>query len=113
MCGLEWENIDCENKTITLDKALIKSEIGWKIGDLKIETSYRTLPLSDNVIEQLNKLHIEQIENKNIRWHDLRHTSSTILLENGVDMKTVQKKLGHASMSTTSDILFTRNRKNG
>ncbi len=42
--------------------------------------------------------------NKNIRWHDLRHTSATLLLENGVAMKTVQKRLGHASMSTTSDI---------
>jgi len=33
---------------------------------------------------------------KNIRWHDLRHTSATLLLENGVTMKTIQKRLGHA-----------------
>lgn len=42
--------------------------------------------------------------NKNIRWHDLRDTSATLLLENGVAMKTIQKRLGHASMSTTADI---------
>ena len=153
MCGTEWSNIDFENKTITFDKALIKSEIGWKIGKLKTETSYRDLPLSDNLINQLKKLRIHQLENKfvfgslyhlnifndikydliciqrngkfmvpndirdrlrallkrnkidkNIRWHDLRHTSATLLLENGVAMKTIQKRLGHASMSTTADI---------
>ncbi len=42
--------------------------------------------------------------NKKIRWHDLRHTSATLLLESGVDMKTVQERLGHASMNTTSNI---------
>lgn len=38
MCGTEWNNIDFENKTITFDKALIKSEVGWVIGNLKTET---------------------------------------------------------------------------
>ena len=40
---------------------------------------------------------------KNIRWHDLRHTNATLLLEGGANMKTVQERLGHSLMQTTSD----------
>lgn len=32
-----------------------------------------------------------------IRVYDLRHTSATLLLANGVDLKTVSERLGHAS----------------
>lgn len=41
--------------------------------------------------------------NKNIRWHDLRHTNTTFLLESGVNIKIVQKRLGHSLMQTTAD----------
>lgn len=32
---------------------------------------------------------------KHIRWHDLRHTSATLLIQQGTDLKTVQVRLGH------------------
>lgn len=35
------------------------------------------------------------------RLHDLRHTSATLLLRNGVDVRTVSQRLGHASLKTT------------
>jgi integrase len=41
---------------------------------------------------------------KKIRFHDLRHTNATLLLEQGVDFKVLQKRLGHANISTTMDI---------
>ena len=37
------------------------------------------------------------------RIHDLRHTAATIWLSNGIDPKTVQTWLGHASMTLTVD----------
>lgn len=37
------------------------------------------------------------------RVHDLRHTAATVWLANGVDTKTVQTWLGHASMTLTVD----------
>lgn len=36
-----------------------------------------------------------------IRFHDLRHTFATLLVNNNVDVKTVSHKLGHASTNTT------------
>lgn len=36
-----------------------------------------------------------------IRFHDLRHTAGSLLLEDGVDIKTIQKFLGHSQASTT------------
>lgn len=41
--------------------------------------------------------------NKNIRWHDLRHTNATYLIESGVNLKVVQDRLGHSLMQTTAD----------
>ena len=38
-----------------------------------------------------------------LKLHELRHTSATLLLGNGVDVKTVQHRLGHASSSLTLD----------
>ena len=37
------------------------------------------------------------------RVHDLRHTAATLWLSNGIDPKTVQKWLGHSTMTLTVD----------
>ncbi|MCS6563440.1 tyrosine-type recombinase/integrase [Curtobacterium poinsettiae] len=41
--------------------------------------------------------------NRGRRVHDLRHTAATIWLSQGVDLKTVQAWLGHASATLTAD----------
>lgn len=40
---------------------------------------------------------------KNIRFHDLRHSFATISLENGEDIKTVSENLGHSTVAFTMD----------
>jgi integrase len=39
-----------------------------------------------------------------IRVHDLRHTSATLLLAEGVHGKIVQERLGHANIAMTLDL---------
>lgn len=39
-----------------------------------------------------------------VNFHGLRHTSATLLINQGVDITTVSKRLGHARTSTTTDI---------
>lgn len=39
-----------------------------------------------------------------VNFHGLRHTSATLLINQGVDISTVSKRLGHAKTSTTMDI---------
>lgn len=36
-----------------------------------------------------------------IRFHDLRHTSASLLIEAGEHLKAIQHRLGHANMETT------------
>ena len=39
-----------------------------------------------------------------IRFHDIRHTMATLMLQAGIHPKIVQERLGHASIATTLDL---------
>lgn len=39
-----------------------------------------------------------------VRFHDLRHTAASLMLHEGVELKTVSEILGHSSISITADI---------
>lgn len=47
---------------------------------------------------------LKQADLRSIRLHDLRHTSASLMLRQGVGMKQVQEWLGHSNFSTTADI---------
>lgn len=38
-----------------------------------------------------------------IRFHDLRHTHATILIQQNVNVKLISERLGHAEIGTTLD----------
>lgn len=38
---------------------------------------------------------------RSIRFHDLRHTAATLMISNGIDLKTVKEICGHADIATT------------
>lgn len=55
-----------------------------------------------NVIRHYKQV-IEENELPEIRFHDLRHTVATILLEQGINPKIVQEQLGHGTIKQTMD----------
>lgn len=62
--------------------------------------SFTTAAFHKNFKNMLNQA---GLSNK-IRFHDLRHTYATLLLEAGENPKVIQELLGHANISTTLDI---------
>lgn len=38
---------------------------------------------------------------RSVRFHDLRHTAATLMIANGIDVKTVKEICGHADIATT------------
>ena len=57
--------------------------------------------LSPNMITNYFKKGIEASGVKRIRVHDLRHSHATWLINNGVNIVAVSKRLGHKDVSTT------------
>lgn len=67
----------------------------WENGHY-VHPNYYTLKFK----RVLNKMNFD----KNIRFHDLRHTNASLLLEQGVDFKVIQTRLGHSDINTTLNI---------
>lgn len=62
-------------------------------------------PLDRKVIDRNLKLILKQADiTKHIRPHDLRHSCATLLISQGVHLKTVQERLRHADIRTTGNI---------
>jgi integrase len=56
-----------------------------------------------NVIRNSFKPILKKAKLSGMRFHDLRHTSATLLLSQGVHPKIVQERLGHSQISLTLD----------
>jgi integrase len=41
---------------------------------------------------------------RRVRFHDVRHTHATLLLESGADISVVSKRLGHANVGFTAKV---------
>jgi integrase len=55
-----------------------------------------------SIINQFNRM-IKKADVSQIRFHDLRHTHATILLQQGIHPKVVSERLGHSQISITMD----------
>lgn len=61
-------------------------------------------PIRPDSISQWWSRFIDKNNVKKIRFHDLRHTSATLLINEGVHAKVISERLGHADISTTMNI---------
>lgn len=59
--------------------------------------------ISISAVHRLVKKHIlaAGLDASKLSAHKLRHTAATLMLQNGVDVKTVQEVLGHENLNTT------------
>jgi len=57
----------------------------------------------DNMIKRGFNLALESAGLRRIRWHDLRHTYATLLIDQNENIKFIQSQLGHASAQITLD----------
>jgi len=113
--SLKWNKIDLSRRTIRVDKA--------KSGKIRI------LPINDALFKELSILKKDQKSDyvfvypktgkpindvktafnatlrragiRDLRFHDLRHTFASRLIERGVDLITVKDLLGHHSVTVT------------
>lgn len=125
--GISWNDIDFENKTISIRQAVTHTKLGGtKVKTTKNTSSKRTIYISSDLLEKIKllphkdelifglldpdavsryfKKFIDRNELKKIRFHDLRHTHATILIANNINIKTVSARLGHSQISTTLNI---------
>ncbi|MHB8075797.1 MAG: tyrosine-type recombinase/integrase [Desulfosporosinus fructosivorans] len=80
-----------------------------EFGDEYIDANYVCCwddgkPLDITFINHKFKEILGENEFPHIRFHDLRHSTASYLLKQGLSMKEVQVWLGHADMSTTANI---------
>ncbi|MFA5181437.1 MAG: site-specific integrase [Syntrophales bacterium] len=105
---LKWSQIDLERKTVTiseqknkgvdtlplneaaLDVLREKGSHAHNADDLVFPTGQNTRFLNRNVFRMFVSA-TEKVKIKKLRFHDLRHTFATRLVQNGVDIYTVQK----------------------
>ncbi|MCM3180194.1 site-specific integrase [Cytobacillus horneckiae] len=105
-------------RTIYMDDDLIrvlkKQKVKQNIEKMKFGTVYKEHNMvfaqetgefiNPTAVNQLFTRFIKQSKLPYIRFHDLRHTHATILLQMGVNPKLVADRLGHSSVKITLDI---------
>ncbi len=77
--------------------------IGYDFKQKAYTTSVTLNALQKMIQRQLKRASksVESLQKKQITAHKLRHTFATALIENGVDVLTIQSLLGHESVATT------------
>ena len=133
LLGLKWEDIDLERGDLRVRRQVSRINGEVVEAPLKTKNAYRILPLAEDTVgvlkEQrkkvgnspwvfpspnggpispdsvLHMLHrvLKRAGLPKVRFHDLRHTFATLVLQNGVDVKTVSGMLGHFSAGFTLD----------
>lgn len=129
--GLRWQDIDFERDTVHICNTVVRFATISELEKTKTKASRRDLylprslkhyllglkqtgsyicqwpdgrPYQPDYISHRFKKVLERSGLPVIRFHDLRHTAGSLLINNGQSVKQVQEFLGHEKASTTLDI---------
>ncbi|MFD4928368.1 tyrosine-type recombinase/integrase [Peribacillus butanolivorans] len=93
---------ELQSYKVKKQKQLLK--VGLKlIEDHFVVSAFGGEPVNPNTIHKQFLYDIKLAGIKRIRFHDLRHTHATIMLEIGENSKVVSERLGHSNVSITLD----------
>lgn len=114
---LKWSNVDFNSNTITIEmtnsknkrtrfipinqvlrKALLEQKL--KTGSNEYVFGERALRAKTNFTFHFKKA-CERASIQGLRFHDLRHTAATRMIESGVSIVAVSKILGHSNINMT------------
>jgi len=118
--SLKWENVDLDNGIITIDQTNAKSKKARRIpinsvirrllleqrlksaGNDYVFLSSKGSPyLRQDSLNRAFTLALQKADIKGLRFHDLRHTAATRMIESGFSIVAVKEILGHASLDMT------------
>ncbi len=85
------------------DDYILKIGKKWK-GKDRVFTSINGLHMNPSTCYKIFTKITKKYGMEHIRFHDLRHTSASLYVHKGVNLKAVSQKLGHSSISITSNI---------
>ncbi len=85
------------------DELRQKAGVKWQESGLIFPTTIGTPLDCHRVIREFKRI-LKSAGLPEMRFHDLRHTSLSLLLENGIPVTTVQRRAGHSKPSVTTDI---------
>jgi integrase len=77
--------------------------ISWKETGMISTTGIGTYASQSKVSKEFKQI-LSENDLPDIRFHDLRHTSDSLLLDIGTPVNTVQHRAGHSKASVTTDI---------
>lgn len=86
-----------------------QNEIRLEMGDLwqdsdRLFVQFNGVPTHPDTISKWFSKFIKRNNLPKLTYHGLRHTNASLLIGQGVDVKTISGRLGHARTSTTTDI---------
>ena len=78
--------------------------VRWQEFDLVFPSTIGTPTNHSNLLRQSYKPNLKDAGLPKIRFHDLRHTAASLMLNHGVPVLIVSKRLGHSQPSITLDV---------
>jgi integrase/recombinase XerD len=97
-----------KERTIYLNTSCVKALDEYLMIRKKIETEEEALFLNEShkrlkstAIAKLVKKYLKNIGKGKLSTHKLRHTSASLMMKSGVNLRTIQEVLGHADIGTT------------